>query len=285
MTERELLNIINQPEVLGENIDKKFARKQKHRERLSEVANLTWQEVIEKIISETSDPIFGERKRELLERFADPRQMIKELQELKMWSTKVDSLRGAVFELLVINECNQQEDDSLLAKLILNCLRNPKILNLSRSAFKNPDYLGVLVDNEKKIAYINGMYEVKIGLKDKPDQREKKQIREFYDNIKLISDVINKQLLELKQKYHYDFIPDGGLQVKKFEEMLKLMIFPEPENEKQAENLKKFKSYLMRKNWNLHTSVFTSQDITRLAAKLIQVFQKEKKSILKKKNI
>ena len=242
----------------------------------AEVENLNWKEVVDKILANTDDPIFKERKKEILDQFVDDKSFYQEIKDKNMWATEIKSLRGPVFESLVLRECNQEEDNSLLAKLILNCLRKPNILNIPKSTFRNPDYLGVIVDSEKKIAYIKGMYEVKFG-QGVLNPRAKKQINEVYANIKEISSAINEQLQALKDQYNFDFIPEGGLRLMSYEDMTKLIVCPEPESDAQLLKVNQRRWNLKSKGWEVHLSVFSRTDVHLLAAKLISVYRADNK--------
>ncbi|PIR93885.1 hypothetical protein COT97_04130 [Candidatus Falkowbacteria bacterium CG10_big_fil_rev_8_21_14_0_10_39_11] len=233
--------------------------------------------VVSAIINTSEDITFQERKRELLESFniesfvaSLPKEVYKMIEDFR-------SFRGYVFEYIAKREFNSNEKNSLLAEFILECLTNPHLFELGPAGFRSPDNLGVVVDVERKVAYITGMYEVKFGgVAHKTTTKQKVQRKRFYGDLQRISERINSHLKRLKDKYHVDFIPAGGITVLAQDEMDKFYVYPMPKDASDLRRVGDKRKALQRLGWKIRTSVFSQGDIEILTA-FIMNFAEERK--------
>ncbi|MFZ5365184.1 MAG: hypothetical protein ACOZBH_03240 [Patescibacteria group bacterium] len=243
------------------------------------VENKTWEQIIDEV-SSSADAIISKRKKELLQSM-NPTDFLASMPksgfgQLRDYST----FRGCIFESLVNQEMNDEEENGLLGNFILHCLKNPRLLGIDEKMLQNPDHLGVVVDAERNIAYIKGMYEVKIATFG---PRSRRQLSSFYKNLAVIAEKINAELRRLKEEFNFDFIPDGGVVLKSFEEIDKFVVVPLAVLEKKKHALEKKRFSLKEQGWGLRQSVFTNRNIGELTAFLMNYYEQHKEEIDKKR--
>ncbi|MBU1132530.1 hypothetical protein KKC32_04800 [Patescibacteria group bacterium] len=253
--------------------------KEKIAPRRVEATKLTWAEMKEKI-SRDKDEVIAIRKREVLDALdfdaiflQIPIVTFSKVKRFKM-------IRGYVFEALANHEFNNEEENGILGNFILRCLKNPKILGMQDLSFNNPDHLGVVVDIEKRIAYITGMYEVKLS---DLGTRGRRQLTNFYKNLNLISSVMNEKLAELKEKYDLKFLPEGGVVLKSISEIEKFVVVPNPDTDSRKEKFDRKKKSLEERGWELKSSLFSITDIEDVTLSLFAHYNRNSETIDKKR--
>ncbi len=246
-----------------------------------DVKDASWHEISEKV-SESPDSVILERKKEILENI-NPEELLAQMPKSSFNQIKeYVTFRGCVFESLVNEEMNREEENSVLGNFILNCLQRPQILGLDpRKMFKNPDHLGVVVDTEKNVAFITGMYEVKVGIFSK---RGKKQIETFYKNLEIISERINQELIRLKKEYNFDFIPEGGVVLKADDQIDKFLVMPMPTSQLQNKKFEAKRKKFLAQGWDLKKSVFSKANIGKVTAFLMKYYKDYKDEIDRLRN-
>jgi hypothetical protein len=246
-----------------------------------EATRLSWEEMKAKIAKD-KDPIVAKRKMEILEAL-DFDKILLEMPIVTFSKVKrFEMIRGYVFEAICTQEFNNVEENSILANLILNCLRDPHILGLSKDAFKNPDHLGVVVDSETKVAYITGMYEVKLSI-PWTGGRVRHQLDRFYNNIQLITWTMNQELKKLEERYGLDILPAGGIVLKPVNEIDQFVVVPSPETDLRREAFEKKKESLSGRGWGLRSSLFSLPDIENLTSSMFAYYEANSKEIDKKR--
>lgn len=236
---------------------------------MADVEGLSLEEVIDNLVDdfentpvdEKSREIIRVRRFELMQQFIAHNGLERLVANRKVKSKDFGSVRGEVFERLVSHEMNDNDDSGYLSAFILDCMQHPQKLGLKKNAFKNPDRLGIVVDVQKQLAYITGMYEMKVS---RVQRHGRKQIKEFYKNLTVIVAELNQKLEEMKEQYELTMLPDGGLAVKEYDDMDKSVVIPFDVKIHEEEE-----ASLERNGWRFVRSVFSKRNVNRLAAFVI----------------
>lgn len=246
-----------------------------------EATRLSWTEMKAKIAKD-KDPVVAKRKMEILEAL-DFDKILLEMPIVTFSKVKrFEMIRGYVFEAICTQEFNNAEENSMLANVILSCLRDPRILGISKDAFKNPDHLGVVVDSEKKVAYITGMYEVKLSTMTLAS-RGRAQLDKFYKNLQLITWTMNQELKKLEDRYGLNILPEGGIVLKPVEEIEQFVVVPNPETDLRREAFEKKKESLAGRGWGLRNSLFSLPDIENITSSMFAYYESHGKEIDRKR--
>jgi hypothetical protein len=258
--------------------DDELARQARLKKSLESVPEKIDPDVSNKIIIRRKrDEQAESQRRELLEKF-NVHDFVKWFRQCEPNDFEYDNilknplfLKGYVFEYLVNSEMNEDEESSLLGAFVIKCLKNPGLLGLERSALRNPDHLGVVIDSAKAKAYITGMYEVKMGALV---GRAREQLENFYQNVDWIVRKINSNLGYLVKKF--DFIPPKGIQLEKFNDIYKFLVAPQAEDAKEERvNREKRAALETEFKWQLKVSVFPYKAMEDLAKFISQSFDKQ----------
>ncbi len=180
-------------------------------------------------------------------------------------------LRGYLFEYLVNQEINMDNEDDFLGEYIIRRLQKPQLLGLGEWAMRNPDHLGVEVDSEKGIAYITGMYEVKMGKRVNP--RTLNQIKNFYGNLKAVIEAINENLDILRK--HEKNLPPKGITLESFDEIYKFIVAPRPESDYEKNLSEDKKKILNKKGWQVHDSIFSFRAVEKMTRYITDNYSKQ----------
>jgi hypothetical protein len=238
------------------------------------IKKLTWDQV-KSLIAEDKNPLLRNRKAEILDQFKPVEYLESLSKEVQRGIYDFEQFRGHVFESLVLQEFNEAEDNSLIGDFLLRCLRQPKILGLDRLAYKNPDYLGVVVDAQTKIAYITSIFEVKLSGAALLGRHTWAQLKNFYDNVNEVVSLINGKLQFLKTNYKVDFIPESGLKLKDLTEVERFVVMAKTaEQDTWLQNAKKD---LRDSGWGLKQSLFNKENIDDLTRFLLNFYREQKK--------
>jgi hypothetical protein len=140
----------------------------------------------------------------------------------------------------------------------------------------------VVVDSETKVAYITGMYEVKLSI-PWTGGRVRHQLDRFYNNIQLITWTMNQELKKLEERYGLDILPAGGIVLKPVNEIDQFVVVPSPETDLRREAFEKKKESLSGRGWGLRSSLFSLPDIENLTSSMFAYYEANSKEIDKKR--
>ncbi len=250
--------------------------KQRFQSFSEQVDGLGWEQVKNRMVETAVTPETAGRKRELLERL-DPIMIIRALSRNDMLSArKIHTFRGHVFEYLVSLEMIPDNEDLAIAQFITDCLKDPSKLDLELPSQKNPDHIGVVVDSETGEMFITGMYEAKL---QKLSHSGERQIKSFYYNLRLVVNTINREVQKIKEKFGLPTLPDEGITLKPIDQLYKYVVVSASRSLEEDQVNFGRDQQLREKDWRLHSSVFTVDDVDLLAVYLSKISQDDNFSV------